>query len=340
MARRLLALSHHRPPSRGIDRYGKYSGQPVSGSLPCTISGAPESCVRQRACVPGRCEASSAPSHPDASSSYAAHCFFGTRYAGEVLSKGLIEVELEGPIDRARRGGRITDCTTGISLDSGAIEEHENIVRHCAGPCRGLCRRLCPLVRQDDRRFTAEDHADARLHVPKPSRQAPVEAAPATVPPTVLEISDARCEWRTRPPPRFLSTACASRESSSSAEACRLLPRCHRRRMVRSVRRSMKTFTDRLNATLPVEQPDVVLLAMLQSHQEGGCGVPCPPGQGVAVDGRCLPNGLIAKAAEKRCRPARSLQRQPRCLSASRFPLGNRSARTTACRSLARRYPR
>jgi hypothetical protein len=66
-----------------------------------------------------------------------------------------------------------------------------------------------------------------------------------------------------------------------------------------SVRRSMKTFTDRVNATLPVEQPDIILLAMLRSHQDGGCGVPCPPGQGVAVDGRCLPNGLIAKIAEK-----------------------------------------
>jgi hypothetical protein len=27
--------------------------------------------------------------------------------------------------------------------------------------------------------------------------------------------------------------------------------------------------------------------------------VPCPPGQGAAVADRCLPNGLVAKAAEK-----------------------------------------
>ena len=45
-----------------------------------------------------------------------------------------------------------------------------------------------------------------------------------------------------------------------------------------TVRRSMKAFTDRVNATLSAEQPDIVLLAMLRSHQGSGCGVPCPPG--------------------------------------------------------------
>ena len=69
----------------------------------------------------------------------------------------------------------------------------------------------------------------------------------------------------------------------------------------------MKTFTDRVNATLPVEQPDIVLLAMLQSHRGRGCGVPCPPGQGMAVDGRCLPNGLIAEIVEKQT-PASSIR--------------------------------
>jgi len=73
-----------------------------------------------------------------------------------------------------------------------------------------------------------------------------------------------------------------------------------------TVRRSMKAFTDRVNATLSAEQPDIVLLAMLQSHCGSGCGVPCPPGQSLAVDGRCLPNGLIAKIAEKQA-PAGSI---------------------------------
>src|SRR4029450_8915968 len=39
-----------------------------------------------------------------------------------------------------------------------------------------------------------------------------------------------------------------------------------------TVRRSMKAFTDSVNATLPVEQPDIILLALLQDHQGRGCG--------------------------------------------------------------------
>ena len=73
-----------------------------------------------------------------------------------------------------------------------------------------------------------------------------------------------------------------------------------------TVRRSMKTFTDRVNATLAVEQPDIVLLAMLQNHQGRGCGTPCPPGQSLAVDARCLPNSLIAKVGKKQA-PAGSI---------------------------------
>jgi len=71
-----------------------------------------------------------------------------------------------------------------------------------------------------------------------------------------------------------------------------------------SVRRSMKAFTDRVNATLPVEQPDIILLAMVQNHQDTACGVRCRAGQGFADDGRCLPNALIAGAAKKHAPPA------------------------------------
>lgn len=66
-----------------------------------------------------------------------------------------------------------------------------------------------------------------------------------------------------------------------------------------AARRSMKAFTDRVNATLPIEQPDYILLAMLQNHQDKACGRTCPTGQGLSGDGRCLPNAIIARAATK-----------------------------------------
>ena len=70
-----------------------------------------------------------------------------------------------------------------------------------------------------------------------------------------------------------------------------------------STRRAMKAFTDRVNATLPVEEPDAVLFAMVQGQQDRVCGKPCPAGQGISEDGRCLPNAILAKAA-KRMSPA------------------------------------
>jgi putative peptidoglycan binding protein len=66
-----------------------------------------------------------------------------------------------------------------------------------------------------------------------------------------------------------------------------------------ATRRAMKAFTDRVNATLPVEKPDAILFALVQAHQDKACGEPCPSGQGLNEDGRCLPNAILAKAAKK-----------------------------------------
>jgi hypothetical protein len=62
-----------------------------------------------------------------------------------------------------------------------------------------------------------------------------------------------------------------------------------------AVRQAMKAFTDRVNAALPVEQPDQILLALVQNH-EATCGEACPRGQAAGGDGRCLPNALLARA--------------------------------------------
>ena len=55
-----------------------------------------------------------------------------------------------------------------------------------------------------------------------------------------------------------------------------------------STRTAMKSFIDRVNAILPVEDPDAILLSLVRSHQGQGCGS-CPAGQSLAKNGRCLP---------------------------------------------------
>jgi len=57
-------------------------------------------------------------------------------------------------------------------------------------------------------------------------------------------------------------------------------------------RRAMRTLTNRVNAALPVERPDHILLAMLQSHPDKMCNKPCPLDENPAPDGRCVPGAI------------------------------------------------
>jgi hypothetical protein len=70
-----------------------------------------------------------------------------------------------------------------------------------------------------------------------------------------------------------------------------------------SARQAMKALNDRVNASLPVDQPDPVLLAMAQSQEAETCAASCPADQARAADGRCLPSALVADAGK---RPART----------------------------------
>ncbi len=66
-----------------------------------------------------------------------------------------------------------------------------------------------------------------------------------------------------------------------------------------SSRMAMKSFIERVNASLPIDNADPVLLSLVQGHRERACGAPCPAGQTAAESGVCLPNGVLAKAAKE-----------------------------------------
>jgi hypothetical protein len=61
-----------------------------------------------------------------------------------------------------------------------------------------------------------------------------------------------------------------------------------------AARKAMKAFTDRVNATLPVDEPDYILLMLVMAYREKVCGVACPAGEGVS-EGRCVPNSIVAR---------------------------------------------
>ena len=66
-----------------------------------------------------------------------------------------------------------------------------------------------------------------------------------------------------------------------------------------STKRAMSAFMDRVNATLPIEEPDYILLTLVQGHSAAACGATCPSGQGMSNDGRCVPQAVIAQATRK-----------------------------------------
>jgi hypothetical protein len=64
-----------------------------------------------------------------------------------------------------------------------------------------------------------------------------------------------------------------------------------------STRMAMKAFTDRVNASLPTDAPDYILLSLVQRHDGRACGTNCPSGQLLSDEGRCVPSAVLAKAA-------------------------------------------
>lgn len=67
----------------------------------------------------------------------------------------------------------------------------------------------------------------------------------------------------------------------------------------RTLRTSMGQFIDRVNATLPHQEPDVVLLTLVRNHKAAVCGSGCPTGQAQDDTGRCLPDAILAKAQRR-----------------------------------------
>jgi hypothetical protein len=67
-----------------------------------------------------------------------------------------------------------------------------------------------------------------------------------------------------------------------------------------SSRMAMKTFVERVNAALPIDNPDPVLLSLVQGHRDRACGV-CPPGQ--TATAACVPTAVPTAAAPADARP-------------------------------------
>lgn len=69
-------------------------------------------------------------------------------------------------------------------------------------------------------------------------------------------------------------------------------------------RRAMSSFTDRVNASLPVEAPDPILLTLVQRFDGQACGRGCRSGEARSPAGRCLPIAVLAHTDGQKARVA------------------------------------
>ena len=84
-----------------------------------------------------------------------------------------------------------------------------------------------------------------------------------------------------------------------------------------STRLAMQAFVERVNAALPVNKPDPVLLSLVQGHRELACSVACPEGQTATGSGACVPSAVLAKAAAETPPDAKSDADKPAAAAAA-----------------------
>ncbi len=62
----------------------------------------------------------------------------------------------------------------------------------------------------------------------------------------------------------------------------------------RASQRAMRRFADKIDASLPTDRPDTVLLMLVEKYQDRACGTPCAIGEQPDARGRCQARTEIA----------------------------------------------
>ena len=142
-----------------------------------------------------------------------------------------------------------------------------------------------------------------------PARRTTAAPAPAPPPVQALIASDAQTGWQTTvvfattPAPPELTPRDPDARYKLVVDIQQQLRRvgCYWGRIDGSwgiaTKDAMKDFTNRVNAALPLDEPDYVQLTLSQSHAERTCGA-CPAGQSLSASGRCVGLPITAQAKQ------------------------------------------
>ena len=124
----------------------------------------------------------------------------------------------------------------------------------------------------------------------------PGEPSSSIVEPTVVTVLERSVKRSVAPPPLPRGRDAIGRELQKELKRVGCYAGELNGEWTTSTRHAMSAFAERVNARLPTEQPDNILLALVQGYPTKVCGIPCPSGQSLSRTQECTPDALLATA--------------------------------------------
>jgi hypothetical protein len=159
------------------------------------------------------------------------------------------------------------------------------------------------------------EHVTLSRQAPMPSQRNPGAAASSDQLPVIISVPQRspaqNTELREEEPQRIFSLR--SDRAGLASALQRELQRvgCYDREIngvwTTSSRMAMQTFLERVNAALPFDEPDLILLSLVQAHKGTACGRSCPTGGSLPHSEQCPPNPLRSAKFEPDERAADAL---------------------------------
>jgi hypothetical protein len=135
---------------------------------------------------------------------------------------------------------------------------------------------------------------------PTPSQQSPGTVASSDDPPVIISVPQRSVAQnagvRGEEPQRILALPVDHPRLASALQRELQRVGCYDREIngvwTTSSRMAMQTFLERVNAALPFDEPDVILLSLVQAHKGTVCGTSCSTGETLTHSEQCPPNPL------------------------------------------------
>jgi hypothetical protein len=143
----------------------------------------------------------------------------------------------------------------------------------------------------------------------------PGEPSSSIVEPTVVTLLERPVKHSVAPPPLPRARDAIGRELQKELKRVGCYAGELNGEWTTSTRHAMSAFAERVNARLPTEQPDTILLALVQGYLTKVCGAPCPSGQSLSRTQECVPDALLTRSSGTKLTAGRDL-RQAKVTSA------------------------